>query len=334
MSSRLSLDNIRQFYPEDKYILLLPPVSKHTADDNPLWALDVATVKIDPNNKRHVYLQNGEMALTKIAFDLLASAADLTVKSSRSKGDEPGDVIHTATATMATAGGGKPRARDGSSEWEFKVQRDRVWNEAEAFIYKGNVGGKNDEQINEMIQRRFNDEWQREREKGKCKNESKAFNRAISAILACQRAYPKAELEAKEFAIAKWVLSPNMSDPEARSAYISAGVGAASQLYPGQPAQIAAGAQVEALPYSPEVGSPCAPVAPIHEAEFVSDEALQWDDPKVVALVNAISTALLDYTGEDRGGMYSQFGKIRQAKSVSGLVDFEMVLADKGAMGC
>jgi len=367
MPQRLSLENIRDLYPDDKYILLLPSVTKHIMTDNPIWALDVAEVEIDVTNPYHVYVQTEkwdgqrsvatEVSLTKLSLDLLAGAADVTVLPKRTDdGCNPMYCRHEAQCVMRTPGG-DVRARSASSDWEGEVAKDRVRLASENYVlfrvskqWKG-YSGLTDEQVQEKINQRFREQWIREREYGKRKNESDACNRAISAVLAVQRTYPVEMLRGKKFIVAKFVLSPDLSDPYIKKLYIEQGIRAQGQLYAGRMADqlggsllLAPGPSVSSAAPEPYHGSdddliatdeatvvvsePMEPM-PVHVTEPPQGE-LTWESSQ--DMLAEIVLAMLDYTGDDRKELWRQMVVIRAERSLAGLLDLDAVLRDKGVM--
>ena len=378
MPQRLSLDAIRELYPPEKYILLLPAVTKHILTDNPMWALDVAEVEIDVTNPDHVYIQTEkwdgqqsvatEVSLTKIALDLLASAADVTVLPERTDdGSNPMFCRHVARCVMRTPGG-DVRARSSSCDWEGEVAQDRVRLAAENYVlfrvskqWKGYTG-LTDEQVQEKIDQRFREQWIREREYGKRKNESYACNRAIAAVLAVQRTYPVDMLRGKKFAVAKFVLSPDLSDPDIKRMYIERGMQAQGQLYaqvmandlgggllpapvaPLDAPLLAAPEPAAQVPPPEEIVEQAAvqapvrdnPAAPPAEVSPVKVEAAPQLPPTTWAdtadMVGRAMVALVDYQGDDRNQLFQQMGRIRQDESVNGLMDLVAILRDKGVM--
>lgn len=242
MPQRLSMDGIKQIYTEDKWILLLPAVSKFMGTDNPIWGLDVTEVEINPDSPSMVYDQKGKDALTKIALDKLASAAGISVQCRRTDDRSNRDLAaFEATAILRTPGG-EPIMRTATREWDGKDAMDRIQIECENYVEK-NQRGLSDEAFGQAVQRRFREESLREREISRAKTETKAINRAIAMVLGIPRSFPRGVLKTHKFAIVKYVMVPDMSDPVVKQAVIAASIGAHAQLYAGPPAALPAPVQ-------------------------------------------------------------------------------------------
>lgn len=210
MAQRLTMEGIKQLYPEDKWILLLPSVTKFMGDDSPIWGLDVTEIEINPDSPAMVYDQKGKDALTRVALDRLAGAAGLSIKTKRLDDRSNRDVCgYWAEASLQMPWGGEPIRREATKEWDARDYPEPV-----------------------------------DREKGRTQTETKAINRAIAMILGIPRSFPRGILNTHKFAIAKYVLVPDMSDPEVKRAVIAAGISAHTQLYAGPPPV----AQLQAAP--------------------------------------------------------------------------------------
>ena len=237
MPQRLTMDGIKALYPEDKWIHVLPAVTKFMGTDSPIWGLDVTEVTIDPNSPSAVYDNKGKDALTKISLDRLAAAAGLTLTTRRTDDRANREVcVYEATAVLRLPGG-EAIVRTATREWDGRDAADRVEIECENYVQKEAVK-KNitltDEQFDNAVRRRFREEMLREREISRAKTETKAVNRAIAMILGIPRSFPRGILATVKFAVVKYVLVPDMSDPEIRRAVIAAGVSAHTQLYSGR----------------------------------------------------------------------------------------------------
>ncbi len=244
MPQRLSMDNLRELYPEDKYILVLPAVSKHVQTEQSLWSIDVATVKIDPNNKRHCYPQSGEMALSAVAIGMIANAGDCDLITDRTDDKSNPDYARYVGVAQMKISDGDRRSVTRSAEWEASVQSDRVMMECENYFK--DVKRTDPAEKEQMIQARYRKEWLDERRYGKRKIETAAASRAAAVLMGIQRTYQKKELATKEFAVVRFVLTPDTSNPEIVKLLISRGTDATRQLY-GDAVQAAA-SQPLALP--------------------------------------------------------------------------------------
>jgi hypothetical protein len=256
MAQRLTTEAVMQLYPDDKYIRLLPTVSKFILDDNPMWGIDVVLVKIDPTDESLVYAQKKvynrstrdydatHVSLSKLALDKLAAAGGISAYPSRTdKRDDRMYAEVTAWASLKLPSG-EVYQRSATCEWDGGLEEEKTRLECEQYVDKAisknweNFKNLDDQGRARAIDQRFKGEWIREREYGKRKCESKALNRAIAMILGVPRTFPVEVLRDKTFAVAKFVLVPDMSDPEVKRAVIGAGVQAFGQLYgPGQVSQ-------------------------------------------------------------------------------------------------
>lgn len=232
MTQRLTMDGIKQLYPEDKWIHVLPAVTKFMGTDSPIWGLDVTEVTIDPNSPSAVYDNKGKDALTKISLDRLAAAAGLTLTTRRIDDRSDRDLCAFEATGVLRLPGGECIVRTATREWDGRDAADRVQIECENYVSKQSPG-VNDVQYQQAVNRRFREEMLREREISRAKTETKAVNRAIAMILGIPRSFPRGILASMKFAVVKYVLVPDMSDPEVRSAVIAAGISAHTQLYAG-----------------------------------------------------------------------------------------------------
>jgi hypothetical protein len=248
MAQRLTMEGIKQLYPEDQWIHVLPAVTKFMGTDSPIWGLDVAEVTIDPDSPSAVYNNNGKDALTKVSLDRLAAAAGLSVSSMRVDDRANRDLCVFQASAMLRLPGGDVIERTATREWDGRDAMDRILIECEAHVAK-NSPRLTGPEFENAVARRFREEALRERESSRAKTESKAINRAIAMILGIPRAFPRGVLESHRFAVVKYVLVPDMSDPDVKAAVISAGISVRGQLYAApqhrQP-QLQAGASADA----------------------------------------------------------------------------------------
>lgn len=251
----LTFEAIASQYPPDKFILLLPQVSRHLLTTVPMWSLDVATVKCDPADSSHAYeigYNSGEYGLTKTTIDALATAADITVTARRSD-DKANRMFaeYESHAIMQTPSGGM-RGQGRTCEWDGEVAREKKQREAEQWFAR-KVGQSNanwrmtqipggqrkdvrnmtQDEAALVIEDHFKGEWLREQEFGKRMVESKAANRAVRALLGIKAKYKYDELRDKEFAVVRFVFTPDLEDRETRLLVVGAGLQAQRFLYPG-----------------------------------------------------------------------------------------------------
>lgn len=233
MAQRLTTDAIREMYPEDRWILLLPTVTKLTSDDSLIYGLDVTEVEINPDSPSMVYDNKGKDALTKVALDRLAAAAGISVSSRRTDDRSNREYASYEATAMIANPGGEPIVRVANREWDGRDAAERIRIECENYVEKGNRG-LSDAEFERAVDRRFREEMLREREISRAKTETKAINRAIAMILGVPRSFPRGVLKTHKFAVAKFVLAPDMSDPDIKQAVIAAGFGARHALYAGK----------------------------------------------------------------------------------------------------
>ena len=321
--SILTFEAIAEQYPPTKFILLLPQVSRHLLTTVPMWSLDVATVKVDPGSKAEAYeigYQSGDFGLTKSSLDALATAADLTVIAKRI--DNRADRLlaeYEAHALMTTPSGGM-RGQGRTCEWDGRTQQEKCQEDARSWfddqtgkpqedwrLQKVPGGQKKDVRLmapaerEAVIDRRYRRNWIRAQEFGKRMTESKAANRAIRSLLGILPKYGFEELSQKEFAIVRFVFTPDLDDREVKLMVVGAGLEAQRSLYPGAGSQSQQLVTQSALP-APVTEPPMQlvegqdsmddPQAP-PEAE-VEDES--WDDvksmvPDVAAMIPLLKDA-------------------------------------------
>jgi hypothetical protein len=355
----LSFDNVKDRYPAEKFILLLPAVSKHIVASRPMYSLDVSTVKIDPHDKGMVYVMHEkwdstrnqmivtDMGLTKVALDLLCAAADVNVITERTdQTTNPLYASYRAVAFMKTAGGSN-RSRTSSVEWDGELMKERIMAQAFGYVRRAVTSGWSgkapigvpwinltEDQIVQVAKMRYESSWLDEREFGKRKCESKAARNAIRSLLAMKSTYPPQELEAKEFAIAKLVLTPDMEDPMIRQAVIQAGIQAQNHLYGSSIAEISGGeftpsppkSQPLAIPEDTQFADPHREISPkvvADPAEVVVRENIvpesTWDEASL--LVPEIVSILANWPGtvKSRESLSSRFQKafpVRDAETI------------------
>lgn len=279
----LTFDGIAEQFPPDKYILLMPQVSRTLLHIVPMWSLDVATVKVDPNDKKQAYpIQGDDYGLTKTSIDRIATAADLSVMARRI--DDRTNRLRAefeAVAMMETPSGGA-RGQARSVEWDGELARQKVHNQAVANVQK--YGGNNltESQFNSRVDIKFQKDWLTEREFGARKAESKAGNRAVRALLGLNTSYYKGELRDKLFAIVRFVFTPDLSDPDIKMLVIGETLKARSMLYPSA---------APALP---------APVAQLTEAPADAEVIQDGPPEEVRQMIAEIEDVLNDWPGNEK----------------------------------
>lgn len=247
----LDFDQLADKYKPETHILLMPQVSKHLLTLTPMYSLDVATYKVDPTNKKHIHPIKGDdtmLGLSKLVIDAIALAADVSIVPTRvDQGFDRMHAIFSATAMMETPSGGR-RGVTRSAEWEGEALMQKMRLEAHAHVNKkvqyddevetpaGYKKAKEltDEQFAATVEFTFQSRWINEQIYGKRKAESAACSRAIRALLGIQTAYPKIDLQQKEFAIVRFVFTPPVDgNPELLNAVVMATMAARGMLYPG-----------------------------------------------------------------------------------------------------
>lgn len=252
----LTWDALRQAYPEDRYIFLLPQVDMHVQHSIPLWRLDVATVKIDPNDPSQVYAVEGtakrpvKLALQRPALDRLLAAAN-GVSRAHVVYEIPGELVRYegVAAMKAPDGSIRPiaRTRDwvGSAEREaIEAQVEKWYADNETYAdrtwwHKLSPEQKQAKKAEEIATR-----WRRERQFGSAKTESKAIGRAIRALLGLRGGFTPSELAQKSFAVPRWVFEPPVDNPEVLKQVVD-------NAFNGQHLLYGATSQLVALPSSP-----------------------------------------------------------------------------------
>ena len=301
---RLSFDNLRELYPPSKYIYLLPVASKFVESGASMWALDVTEVKISPDDDKMAYQLKTvynksthnydvtEVGLSAVAINLLCAAADVTIVTAETKTSlerrDPMWRQFGGFAIMSTPTGGQ-RGETRDVDWDGPLELEKVQLKAEEYIDRAiekHWSGYKDmtlEQRNVAVEKKVRKDWLQEREFGPRKAQSKAARNAATKILALKGSYSVEELKAKRFAVAKFVFSPDTTDPETKRFMLERGASASRQLYGGMPmaydphmelaavaeSTLPAGAAVSdegsPAPFSPPT-SPPAPSEPESEA--------------------------------------------------------------------
>ena len=235
--SVLTFDSIKEKYPPSKYILLMPHISRHLLTVKPMWSLDVATIKFDPNNKNHCYWPTGAkgFSLTKYAIQQLAAAADASVMVKRVDDHmNPMYALYEGYTALQTPSGGT-RGQSRTCAWEGDALSLQVRREATAFIESEVKHSKNSptkKQIEDAINNRYEEQWIREQIYGKRGIETGAGNRAVRVLLGIQDTYSKTDLTDKEFAVIRFVFTPDLEDREVKLLVVSAALRAQRMLYP------------------------------------------------------------------------------------------------------
>jgi hypothetical protein len=329
MAGILTMDGLRKAYPEDRFIHVMPVVTKMVETGEAAYGVDVATVKIDPNDHDLVYSLKAsydqktrqrittEVGLQKTAVERIAAAADVSLFAERT--DDRSDIGYARFAGIAVliVPGISKREVVKSVEWESEVEIEKARTEAEAYIDRaidGKWAGYTQENRDSKIEARFKKEWLAEREFGKRKAQSKAIRNAALSLLGLKAAYPVAELAQKEFAIVKFVLNMDWRDPAMRALLIESGMRAQSMLYPSPgyrgslpptEAQKALPApQEEPIPHKPAHNDPTNPDEEVAFGPVVVAPML-WAD--ALAIVPAISSLILRYNGSDKPAALASF---------------------------
>lgn len=283
-SQTLDFDAMAAKYPKEKFILLMPNTSRNLLHAVQFWSLDVSVVEIDPDNTKHAYpVGGGQFGLGKAIYDKIATAADLSVVPART--DDRTDRMRaefSATAMMNTPSGGL-RGRTKSCEWDGVFEESRVNREASS-------------------ESGYAKAWSDEQKFGKRKAETKACNRAISAILGMDSSYPLKELKDKSFAVMRFVFSPDLSDPVVKEVVLKHMLDARSMLYPAQVALPPAAEPVAQLAAAPA------------EAEIVEDGPPE----EVRAMIAEIEDILADWPGNEKmkGQTHARLDRARENKDL------------------
>jgi hypothetical protein len=230
--SLLSWSDIKEKYPEDRFIHVLPAEDSLFAHGEPQWRLDVTPIKFDPDNLKDCYpierakggydqsnqWVDGEVlsvGLTKGALERLAAAADVSIIGER--------IDNRCDELFA----------------EFVGEAETTWERYGAKHWKVSVPGQPKKPAQDctpdeksiVIANWFTDEWLREREYGPATAESKCQNRARRAILGLSAKYTFAEIKDKTFIVPRWAFEPDMSDPIIKQMVVGAGLQAQSRAF-------------------------------------------------------------------------------------------------------
>lgn len=296
----LTFDAIAEQYPDEKFILLMPQVSRHLLTSVPMWSLDVATVKVDPNNEKEAYevgWKTGEFALTKVSLDALATAADLTVLAKRVDDKRDKDYAEYEGHAIMTTPSGGVRRQGRTCDWIAEVELEKVTAQANRWVdmgienrWNGFSAATREQKLNSRIAER----WLSAREFGKRGVESKAANRAVRALLGISPKYSFDELNDKKFAVVRFVFTPDLDDREVKLMVISAGLQAQRMMY-GAPAQIEQPTtlppvNIEPLMLPPEQAAAVQELAAdVEEAEEVeAEEVTSGDWAEAVELISDV----------------------------------------------
>lgn len=295
----LTTENVQTLYPPDRYIVVMPAVSKflQTSGQGAMYAMDAATVKIDPDDEKAVYPLSwdgyGENArlktvgLTAKSLNLIGGAADVNVVTERE--DDARNPMYArvrAFAVMQTPGGAV-RGRTATVEWDGELMRDKIRLNAQQSVKNGvaknwqGYRGKTEAQLAEMVEDKFQKEWIAEREFGKRKVETKAARNAIKQLVAISDSYGYADLKTKEFVVIKFVFAPDTSDPMVKQMVLEAGLRAQRALFGATAASQAGGAFLPEGSHYALAALPPAPAAAEAAAVEPADEPVEaeWGPP-------------------------------------------------------
>lgn len=350
-AQKLDFTRVLQEYPPDKFILLMPQVSRHIAHLTPMWSIDVAVVKIDPDctglvfpvsftwdKRTQPWTKRPErLALQKAALDQLCAAADVQVATQRT--DDRTNRLRAEFAALAVmqTPSGAVRGQVRSIEWDGELEMDKIRASAteyvDARIADHNADANKYRDYTEanrtrLIESRFNAEWLREREFGKRKAESKAAARAVRTLLGLQPSYGYQELKDKPFAIVRFVFTPDVSNPEILKAVVNAGIAAQRQLFGSSVASAVGGlllpgaSAAEAMQAAP---APARPAGTAHvDVEATVDDAepeptypSTWED--VLAEIPSISQRVAAYRGADKPTVDKQFAHMLGQQDGAGI---------------
>jgi hypothetical protein len=295
--SVLTFDSIAGAYPPERFILLLPQVSRNLLTVVPMWSLDVATVKVDPNNNKHAYeigYNSGDFGLTKVSLDALATAADVSVMAKRVDDRRDRDYAEFEAHAIMTTPSGGTRGQGRTAEWQGWVEQEKCRQQAERWADKGirdRWKGFSAANRELKVEQRYSEQWVRSQEFGKRMIESKACNRAIRALLGISPKYSFDELDQKEFAVVRFIFAPDLDDPQVKLLVVSEGLRAQRMLYAQPvPEQVT---QPTALPPVEEPAKLMVPpdeVADVQEVEAAieEEEEAPVDWPDAVMLIGNI----------------------------------------------
>lgn len=309
--SFLSWSDIKERYPEDKFIHVLPAEDSLFAHGEPQWRLDVTPIKFDPTSSKDCYpiekakggydqsnqWVDGEVlsvGLTKGALERLAAAADVSIIGERVDNRCDDNFAEFVAVGVMSSKSGTIRTQPASKTWNGRLRREVKQREAEK---KWDLYGRKDwgvtipgqpkkqaracteEEKQIVIANWFADEWLREREFGPPTAESKCQNRARRAILGLSAKYTFAEIQAKTFIVPRWAFEPDMSDPVIKQMVVGAGLQAQSRAFLLPPSSMIPEAAAlppgatQALPAASELLTLPAPSAEIVAAEDAAEAA-------------------------------------------------------------
>ena len=256
----LTWDALRQAYPEDKYIFLLPQVDMHVQHSIPLWRLDVAVVRIDPSDDSQVYAVEGtaknpkKLALQRPALDRLLAAAN-GVSRAHVVYEIPGELLRYEGVAAMKGPDGSIRPVSRTRDWIADVEREAIAAQVEKWFadnemyrdrtwwHKLSPEQKEAKKAEELATR-----WRRERNFGPAKVESKAIGRAVRALLGIRGGYAPHELAQKAFAVPRWVFEPPADNPEVLKMLVANALNGQHLLYGSmQPAALPAPAAEQQL---------------------------------------------------------------------------------------
>lgn len=187
-------------YPPNEYNLLVPTVSLRQV--NPYLVPDIEVVQLSETDIYHdSQMANNGHAPTARGLSKLADVAGITMLDSRrmDNGKDP-DVVEWRVEVEMTTPAGRTRKAFGTKRIDLH-QLAKGWTDARL--------AKAREHLVAMA-------------------ETKAFNRAIRAVLSLHGSYPKQEL-LRPFAVLRYV--PDMSHPDVRKVFLNQLLPAASQVF-------------------------------------------------------------------------------------------------------
>ena len=281
--SVLTMEAVRAKYPEDKYILIMPLVTKADDNDVSMWALEISEVKIDPNDDALCHEIQGDsehVGLTRVAIQRLADAAGVNVLPRDVSDPAKRDLAVFVAVAGMTDSSGTIRCVSASAEWDGEVARDEIRAAAMSYVEKGIANtwqGFSEPARARLTEQRFLEQWAKERKYGKRKAETAACSRAIRARLSLPGKYLGKDLKNKTFIVAKWIFAPDLKDPATRQQVVNFGLQAQRMLFGqvAQPLLLQAGA--------PDGGAP-EPVGFEGEAVQADEEPFLPPEPPVAAV--------------------------------------------------
>jgi hypothetical protein len=237
---------VLQDYPEAKFNLLIPTVSLRQV--NPFLVPDIEVVQLKESDIYHSNdMKDGEYAPTANGLGKLADVAGITMVGSErlDNGKDPDVVLWKVTVEMDAPSGRRLR-RSGSKEINLH-QISAGWSAARL---------------------------SKAREHLIANAETKAFNRAIRALLSLHGAYRKAEL-LKPFAVLRHV--PDMSNPRVQDMYLQQQAASTTALFGPAPerAQLTSSDDVDVS----DVEAPEEDAAPERPANVDADGVVADEEP-------------------------------------------------------